>query len=494
MSDSRPTDPAEEPQEPSTDPNAEVAQAGEESAEKPPRRPGPIRWWFLIVAIVLIGGGIAAAQFAIGPLATSVLRDQLHQRGMLLADSGSIDVGILSAHASADQISIIEVGYEDAGQLLAWDRVAADVGVWSWLTGSDLVIEEATIEGLTGSLRRRGDGSMPMTPPPDETPEEEEDPEAPTDTDWLAWIDWALQHSDWLPGLGGDTETAEQPTTTPPRWPEAVRYEPNAPAGIPARRVLLKRLTCSGHDFAMPDPGPLDITRFSLQANHLTDRLLPGEESAMAADLTTKAAGSASLNLRYTSQGGALALNGHNVDLKALADPSVTGDKLTDYRPSGEAEIAVNANWQGRDLIGEVVITTRQLRLDPQAGADQMWHKFAKVLEETDDVPVRFQLTIGGTLDDPQVVDTNFQSAIEDAIEEAARKRLEAEKKKLEEKAQKELDSAKKKAEQEVDKTKSEAETKAKEEQKKAEEKVDEETDKAEKKLEDEAKKLFKGL
>ena len=120
--------------------------------EKPTKKNGPVRWWFLAVVVLLVGGSIIIAQFALGPVAHSLASKELSDRGLHLNTDAAFSIGLLTGAVSIDDLHIHDQNHQGDRPVVEWDRVALDIDVLGWLGSGDLIIQEISATGVQGSF------------------------------------------------------------------------------------------------------------------------------------------------------------------------------------------------------------------------------------------------------------------------------------------------------------------------------------------------------
>jgi hypothetical protein len=293
-----------------------------------------------------------------------------------------------------------------------------------------VVIERLAATGLSGDLRRRGDGTIPVLTPKDDA----------SGTDWgkLDWWGYAQKGYEWWDKRQAEQkkqaeEEAKKPPAerTPPkadpvppedtRFKTAKRYTP--PPAAPGRgpRFLIRTLELSGKGVGLPDESPFDITGFSLKGSNVCLTQLPDETMTLGGDFTTKTAGAVHLDLvRKPGDTGTVKLSGAGVPVQALADPKISGDTLAHYQPTGTADLICDATWTDGALTGLIDSTVHQLAIVPPAG-DQTALQIDMVLSRMKDKPLRWPVKIGGTLGKPKITDSGVDDLLKGSVADAAK-------------------------------------------------------------------------
>lgn len=397
----------------------------------PTPRPGllrPAALWLVPLTILVL---LALVPLALEPWLEGRVRAAVALAGLELAPETSIDISVLGGRITLGRLDLRERVDGQPRSLFTADRAELDADVLACLAG-DIVFDSIILEGASGDLRRRGDGTVPLaTPPPAER----------GGTDWgkLDW--WGLLRQAYAWQQQRDAAADQAPTTTPapprqqsaPDWSGARTYEPApGPAGPPTR-VLIRKLSLSGREFLLPDDTPFAITAFSASGHDLGwGRREAGTSWALDLQATTRAAGSLDLGLGS----GRLRLVARQLPLSALAHPALAGAAFARYGASGTADLTLDGQWT-RQLTGTIQAQVAGLRLDPTSPTPRE-EQVAQILNRLGGRPLTWTMTLGGTPQDPEITDDGLAALAKGQLAEAAKQAaIEEGTKRLEEALQK---------------------------------------------------------
>lgn len=402
------------PTQPETVPSAApTASAAADATAKPVKPPGLIRKSVVIILLVLVALGIASFPFVVEPWIVGKVRSSLIAQGLELSPDSTLAVSVFGMGIEGNNLKLREKGGTE--DVFTATKLSADVAVLDSITSGDVIIETLTLDGLTGSLRRKANGQVPIITPPDAPPGK------PTD-----WLGLAQQLMDWYRKYAAqDEKTADgkqpggQPTPTvppvteqPTDWPQAVKYKPTPGAGGHWPRVLVRSLSISGGKLGLPDDSPFDLTGFSVKGTNVALRLHADEVMTLVANLIPHGSGPFDLDLnRKGGQTGTMKLSAKALPIEALASKAISGDKLAAWGASGIADFSLDANWTGWDLAKSPLAgALSKLKLQPTKEAGNGAREVAEVVNAVDGRPLRWVPTLGGKLFAPVFTDSGLDA------------------------------------------------------------------------------------
>ncbi len=417
-----------------TDPAAPPATV--DPAPVPVARMKAIRWWGLIVLLVLAVLSLAVLPFVVEPWVLTKLRNGLAANGWELTPESDLGFSLYGATLHGDRLVLrmIKPGADGKQEQVATaDRLHAEVALFASLGAGDAVIRELAIEGMTGNLRRGPDGRIATLPPP----------EKPADgsgvdwrgVDWVGWYEAAMEK--WKQRQDQqkkqEDEAAKEPAQreTPPEtarpapqpdveWPKATRYQPLPRGDRHIPRVVVRTLRVSGSAVKLPDESPFEVTAFTIEGHDVALRQDAGETMTLTGKVTTRGAGAIDLDLRRVADGtGHVKLAAPAVPVQALSDPAVGGDRLARYGGSGTADLTIDNAWTGWDLNGSVVARLSGLELKPTA-SDGDTLRIATAVNALHGKPLTWPVKLGGTLYAPSVTDTGVDELLSGSVKDAA--------------------------------------------------------------------------
>jgi hypothetical protein len=403
----------------------------------PAKPPGVIRWWgFGLLVVLLLVIAIALPLWA-GSFIHGKITEQLAANGWELDPAHPLTVSVLGGRLGGAPLTLRMIDTKET--LVQMDRLNAQVALWESFTRKDLIIAELAAEGVTGSLRRGPDGRIKLL-------EDEEDDQAGAGTDWKS-MDWKGYYEKAMQKLKERqaekkaeeekvAEAAKDPTkepVTPPReapvpdvdWPKAVKHQPLPTGDRHTPRVVIRKLSITGGKVPLPDESAFDIASFSLQGVNVAARQDVGEDMTLTGSVVTLGAGTMAVDFaRRADDTGHLKLSAPTVPVAALTHPALAGAALAAYGPSGMAAVESHQHWTGWLLTGEVVAQVSELKLAPTAQAPKNAKQIAQVVDALKGRPIRWPVTIGGSLDRPTITDSGLQKVLDanqDALVDAAK-------------------------------------------------------------------------
>lgn len=419
----------------------EVAAEEAAAAKKPPRK---LRLAALIiipslVVLVVIGVWLFGDGFLRGQI-----RSAIEDAGLDPGDT-VIEASLLGGSAALKQAELVARHEAEQRSIYRSPETVIDVAVLDSAAAGAPIIQRIAAREVEVDLRRFADGTVPGTEPEDEVTEDGEEPEEAPPRDFVElyrrWRDRYRKAKEWMPEGGDDEEVAvgDQPSRPAEGWNNAVRYFPKPDpeaGGSPFPRTLIRELDISGERIVLPDstgeaPSPLDVTGFSLTGSNVTTQIAEGETMVLDAEYQTAGAGVGSLAYQAHVTDGRLNWAWSDIPLPTVADPAVSGDRITDYGPKGVGNLALDAAWEGDVLTGSIVLELIDLRLKPTPeggaeakevakGLDELHELHAK-LDAEGPLVIRWELTLGGSPGEPRITDlglASFQAALKDAAKQ----------------------------------------------------------------------------
>lgn len=406
--------PAAAPLPDSTVPAAPVATA------VPAKRPGLIRRSAVIVLVVVILLFILAFPFVVSPWIIAKVKVVLASQGLELTPESTLSVSVFGGSVNGTNLVLREIG--QPGDVLTATTLNADLAVLASLSSGDVIVEDLTIEGLTGSLRRRGD-HVPIISPPDP-----KGGGAPTD--WLKLAqkacDWYKQHREERKPV--ETKPGEKPPerkpplkTEPTDWPKAVQYKPVPQPGGHWPRLLIRKLSITGGKVGMPDETPFDVAGFSLIGTNVALDLNADEVMDLTGKITTTGAGPLDLAInRKGGESGTLKIAASQMPLAALASKPISGDTLAQYHPQGDAKFSLDTAWTGWNLTGAIDSVLTGLVLSPDKEASSQAQQVAQAVNALKGQPIAWPVKLGGLLYAPTITDTGAEAVLKGNAASAA--------------------------------------------------------------------------
>lgn len=408
-----------EPDPPPAAPPA-TAPAAPPAAPKPPRLLRPAALWLLPLTVLVL---LALVPLALEPWLAGKVRTAAGLAGLEIAPETTIDVSVFGGRITLAKLDLREYVDGKPRTLFTADRAELDADVLACL-GGDIVLDSVKLEGASGDLRRRGDGTIPLATPP---------PEERGDTDWgkLDWWSYAKKAYEWQQGKDEEAERAEQagqqPAKTdapakPPKkkpahdWAGASQYEPVPGPRGPAMRVLIRDLAVSGRELQLPDDTPFNVTAFSASGKNLGwGRREQGTAWNLDLQATTRAAGAVEVGLGT----GRLRLLARALPLSALAHPALAGDAIAKHGASGTTDLTLDATWQAK-LDGVINAKVTGLKLEPRQPTPRQ-AQVAQVVNRLGGKPLDWTMKVGGTPADPEVVDDGLEALAKGSLADAAK-------------------------------------------------------------------------
>lgn len=418
------------PSNPPTNEPAPAAPAAPAAEAPKPRRPRIIRRSFVILLLLLVVITIASVPFVIEPWVVSTIRSSVKDAGMELAPETEIRFSLVGGKLSATKLEIRETYQGETRTVFAADEVDADLAVMDSL-GGDVVIERLVATGCRGDLRRRGDGTVPVIPPP-------EDGEG---IDWskIDWWDYYRKAVDrWKQRKEEEKRQQEEEARKPPeqrqpppppdgkpateeRWKDARVYTPPPAPGGRGPRVLIRELKVSGTSLGLPDQTAFDVTGFEIAGTDVTGVQLPEETMTLTAKLKTTGAGTIDLDLvRKPGEDGTLRLSAKGLPLAALDDPKIAGGVLKQYGATGIADLVIDTQWKGWDLTGLIDSTLNQFDLNPQQPSTEL-QQVALAVKQLKGQPIRWPIGLGGSIVAPTITDSGLDEVLKGSMADAAK-------------------------------------------------------------------------
>lgn len=413
------SDPVPDQSAPATAPTPE-----QDPAPAPAKRPGLIRTSAVLLLLLLVLGVVGSFPFVIEPWIVNQIRSAVKNAGLELSPDTVIDVSLFNGRLALSRVKISETYKGETRVVLAADEMTIDLAVGDCL-GGDVVIDRLVASGLTGDLRRRSDGTIPLVTPPDEPG---------TDwgkVDWWGYCQKAIEYAKQKKiDLEKQEEEAEKlPPEQRPKpepvpasdWPQAKQFTPAPKPGARGTRVLVRVLEVTGKAFGLPDSTPFDVTAFSLVGSDITGVQLPDETMTLKGELTTTGAGVITLDLaRNPGETGTLTLACPALPVQVLSDPAVSGDALAPYGASGNANLTILTEWEEWKLRGRIDSVLTDFDLNPTGGGSEA-QQAAQVVKRLKGKPITWPIKLGGTLYAPTITDSGLDEMLKGSLSDAAK-------------------------------------------------------------------------
>ncbi len=412
MSDAPPAPPP-----PPSTPTADVPPA----AGKPAKKPGILRPSGIILLVLLVLGGWLSAPWVIEPWLIRQIESTLTNRGLEIGPQTRWDLKLFNGKLRADDLDLSETYEGETRTVLAATTLEIDLGLLGML-GGDVIIDSLIATGVSGDFRRRGDGTVPMTPP-DESGE---------GIDWstVDWFDYLQRAYRWWDERDRaakearkdpDAQKKKPPVAKrDPSWEDSRRYEPDLPPGH-GPRVLIRHLELTGAGVKLPDASVFEIAAFSLNGSNVCVIQLDDEHMTLRAELTTVGTGPVVLDLkRLPGDDGSLTLTANAVPVAALADPKLSGDALARYQPSGTTDIDLSATWSAAALDGGLTSAISGFDFVPPAD-DRTAQQLHQVTSRLGGRPLTWPIRFGGSLRNPRITDSGVDELIKGSLADAAK-------------------------------------------------------------------------
>lgn len=426
------------PPAPATPPAPDLPAAGATPATKPVKKPGPIRWWMLITLVVLIGAAVLTVPFVIEPWLRGQVDAALKDRGLKLADDSKLSLSLFGGQITSSDLRLVDITVPAPHPVAASaTRLNADVDVRGSLATFDLILEEVAIEGMTGSLRRRADGTSPGSTP-------SEDGTDWSKVDWAKWYEKAMEQ--WKARKEAEEKEQQEeqrrreeeakkppgerqpipdhPYEADPDWPKATEYKPLRREGRKYPRVLVRKLSITGSEVALPDESPFDVQSFTLTGTDVALDQDTGETMRLNAKVQTKGAGEVVLDLDRTPDNGGLGnlrFAAEKVPLAVLNDPRIAGPEYAKYGASGDAKVSLAQSWKGWDLTGTLESLVTGLQLQPKPDAGGQAQQVATYVNQLKGQPIKWPVQLGGTIFSPRITDSGVKQVLSGSAVDAAK-------------------------------------------------------------------------
>ena len=391
----------------------------------------PLLLVLAVIGVWLFGDGILADQ----------IRQAIHRAGL---DPGEtrVEASALGGRVALLDADLVDTYESERRTVYRSPETVVDVAVLDTLIAGAPIIDRIAMREAMIDLRRFPDGSVPGMP---EDPEAEDDPDAPEEQPprdlvelYRKWKERIEKAREWLPERDPDEEVdeevADQPVRPAEGWERAVRFFPipDEDDASPFPRTLVRELDISGEGIVLPDsqpdsPSPLDVAAFALQGTNVTTRIEGDEVMDLGGSYQTVGAGTGTFGYQGRTDSGGFTWAWEGIPLPTVAEPSVSGEHLTDYHPGGSARLALDAEWQGEELGGAIVLELIDLTLQPTAEAGPEAGELARGLDELRELHakldaegplvIRWTLTLGGTPSEPRITDlgaASFKRALAD--------------------------------------------------------------------------------
>lgn len=415
-------------------------------APAPAKAPGVLRKSAIIFLILFGLIGVLLFPLVVEPWIVGKVRSSLAGQGLELSDKSELSVSLFGGAVTGKDLILHETG--QTAEVFKATSLNADVALLDSISSGDVVVESLVIEGLTGSLRRSGNGHIPGTPPE----------EAGKPTDWLGLgkklMEWYKQYAPQDESSGDKpAEPGKEPGKEPPTqpgekvpakpkpsfdWPNATRYEPQPQPGKGWPRVLIRHLSITGTSMGLPDESPFDLTGFTFKGTNVALQLKGDEVMDFTGDLTTKGSGPMALKLnRQGGKTGTMQLSAKQVPLEALSAKSISGDALAPYGVKGLADLVIDSNWTGWKQTSVVTSTLSQATMQPDKSAGDVARQFATAINAFEGKPITWAPKVGGTLLQPVFTDTGLDSLKGSAVEAGKQKAIDEGKKQLDKQLEK---------------------------------------------------------
>jgi hypothetical protein len=403
------------------------------SAAAPPKKPGlfrPAALWLLPLTVLVL---LALVPLAVEPWLAGKVRSAVAMAGLELAPETQIAVSVFGGRITIDRLDLREVVDGQPRSLLKADRAELDADLLACL-GGDVVLDTLVLEGASGDLRRRGDGTIPLATPP---------PEERGGTDWgkLDWWSYAKKAYEWQKGADAKAEQAESapaeqkaPHKKPAHdWTGARAYEAAPGPRGPAMRVLIRDLRVSGRELLLPDDTPFAVTAFTAKGLNLGwGRRERGVDWGL--DLQAQTRGAGGLDLGFGR--GRVKTIAKQLPLAALAHPALAGEAIARHGASGTADLTLDAQWS-QQLGGTIQATVSGLKLEPKDPTPRQ-SQIAQIVNRLGGKPLAWTMTLGGTPEQPEIADDGLEALAKGSLADAAKQAaIEEGTKRLEEQLQK---------------------------------------------------------
>lgn len=429
-------------------PDSHATAAGEAGEKASPvKKPGMFRRSAFIICAVVILAFVVILPWWLDRRVLGAITSALHDRGLELTPESRLSVSVFGLSLHGEPLRVRQIDKPDEAPVFVSQRLYAKLALLDSMSSRDLIIDEVTLEGVSGDLRRRKDGRSPLEVP------EEGKPAAPGQD----WVSMARKVADWWKQRQAEEEKKhEEPKpgepTPPPqpkpskptdRWNgQAVRYEPAQQPLSQGHwpRILVRRLLVTGTTIGLPDQSVLDVTTFEMKGSMITSRLLPDEVMSCDGSVTTSGAGPMTLALqRQGGRSGNLRIAAPQLPIEALADAKVSGDSLAQYHPKGMADLNIVTTWTGVDLQGEVTSRIQNLNVQPDKESGDRARQVAEIVNHLKGQTVVWPMKLGGTVYAPIITDSGVEAVLKDSA-------MDAVKNAAQERAQQEADKAQNKA------------------------------------------------
>ncbi len=432
-----------DPATPSVPPTPPVDAATAPAAamsEPPKKRPGLIRWKLLIVLVVLVAAIVLVVPLALDPYIAGKLAGALKDRGLALAPGATLHVSLLGGRIHGENLKLFAMDGDKVTtqEAAAATRLDGDIALMDSWREWDVILDEVVIEGMSGSLRRRADGTPPIGAPDDKSGTDW------SKVDWAKWYQKAMdQYKQYADKKKQEQEeqkkkreeeekkppdqrqkVPDHPYEADPDWPKATKYKPLRRDGRTSSRVLIRHLSISGGNVGLPDESPFDITSFSLEGHDVALDQDLGEKMTLAGKIETKGAGPVTLDLDRTQDNGGLgsfALSAAKVPLAALNDPRIAGPEYAQYGATGDASVSLKNAWTGWDLSGGLDSVITGLNLKPTAEAGAQAQQVATYVNQLKGQPIAWPVKLGGTLYSPTITDSGVKQVLSGSALDAAK-------------------------------------------------------------------------
>lgn len=395
-------------------------------ATKPAKKPGLLRPSGIILLILLVLGGWLSVPWVVEPWLITKVEDTITSMGMEVGPDTRWELKVFSGKLRADQLDLRETYEGETRTVLAATTLELDLGLLGML-GGDVIVDSLVATGVSGDFRRRGDGSVPII-----TPEDESD-----GIDWgtINWFDYVQRAYRWWDERdraakeARKKDPADEPKLPPvaksdPSWEGSRRYEPVVPPGR-GPRVLIRHLEVAGTGLKLPDASAFEISGFTLSGSNVCLFQLDDDLMTLRAELTTVGTGPIILDLeRKPGEDGQVSLTASAVPVAAIADPKLSGDALAPYQPSGVADVDLRATWAAADLDGGLTSTITGFDFVPPAD-DRNAQQLHQITSRLDGRPLTWPIRFGGSLGSPRItysgVDDLIKGSLKDAVKDAVK-------------------------------------------------------------------------
>ncbi len=375
----------------------------------------PAALWLVPLTILVLA---ACIPLVVEPWLAAKVRTAASLAGLEIAPETRISVSLFGGRISLEQLDVREFVDGKPRSLMKADRAELDADLFACL-GGDIVLDAVVLEGASGDLRRRGDGTIPLITPP---------PEERGGTDWgkLDWWSYAKKAYEWQQRKGTEQADPAAPQADepgkPPRkkpahdWSGANQYEPVAGPGGPPMQVLIRHFSASGRELQLPDETPFSVTAFTASGLNLGwGRRERGSDWGLDVQATTRGAGELTLGFgRGRAKAVATAL-----PLAALAHPALAGEAIAKHGASGTADAIFDARWP-QQLDGTIQAKISGLKLEPTAPTARE-AQIAQLVNRLGGKPLDWTMKLGGTPQDPQITDDGLEALAKGSLADAAK-------------------------------------------------------------------------